>query len=214
MFTLATKRLRGVWRTRRGRKVLVRLGVFAFILLVIALIIRFLDEPSTGHNIAAQGVPKLVGSSAPPKQATPTPAQTLTNSYFTLSLPPGYAAQAGDPTPAGILYDQTLLKNGDFGSLIITVAVRDLPTGGLSEDSSYQLRQKQTAQYQITNQTLRGEIVRVASDTTTGAVVAFWPHGSYLATISVSSGTDTSSGGDASNETTDIQPLLNAWRWR
>jgi hypothetical protein len=184
------------------------------LLAMVGFIVRFLDSPSQGHSVVANGIPNLKGVNATPKQAPPPPAQTLSNKYFSLALPAGYSDQTGDPTPTGILYDQTLLKGGDFGSLIITIAIQNLPDGGLSGDSSYQMRQSKPSQYQITNQAVGGDTVHIANDAGSGSVVTFWPHGAYLATISVSSDTDDSGGGGDSDEVAAIQPLLNNWRWQ
>jgi hypothetical protein len=190
------------------------IAVVVVLLSLVGLIINYLNAPSRGHSVVANGIPKLKGVSSTPKPAPPPPAQTLANSYFSLALPAGYSDQTGDPTPTGILYDQTLLKNGDFGSLIITIAIQNLPDGGLSADSSYQLRQGKPSQYQMTSQTVSGDIVHVANDASSGSVVAFWPHNAYLATISVSSGTDASDGSGNSDEIAAIQPLLSGWHWR
>ena len=188
----------------------VTLGLVVFLLLLIWLGARWLNAPATGRIIPA-GHAKLTKVTPPTKTSQ---AATLNNSYFTLTLPLGYEVQAGNQVPPNVLYSQTLIKTGDFGSLIISVAVQNLPDGGLSADSSYQLRAGQPTRYQLNSQAIHGDTVVVASDTQSAAVVAFWPHGNYLATISVSSNLDTPSGDQDSEQFAALQPLLNAWQWR
>ena len=92
--------------------------------------------------------------------------------------------------------------------------LEDLPSGGLSGDTSYTVRTQQPAEYQMSAKQYAGDMVHVASDSSTSSVVAFWPHGSYLATISISAGTDAPSGDNNADELNSLQPLLNAWQWQ
>ena len=186
------------------------LGVFIGLTLIIWLISRHLAAPSDGHIIPVQDHLTKVQTAPKP---TIAPATTLANDYFSLTLPPGYNVHSVTAPPNGLLYNQTLIKPGSFGSLIISLSVQKLPEGGLSEDSSYRLRQ-QADHYQITSQTVHGETVQIANDKQTAAVAAFWVHGNYLATLSISSGLSDPSGDDNADELAALQPLLAAWQWR
>ena len=172
-----TSRLASTIHSRRGRRRLIGLAAIGVLCIGVWLVVRLLEEPAQGRIIAAPH-DSLV-TQAPPKQVSP--AATLQNSYFTLPLPSGYEVQANPQTPAGVLYDQTLIKSGDLGSLIIAIAVEQMPDGGLSSDPSYRLRQQQPAEYQLTTKVIDGDTVTIANNPESAAVVAFWPHGNYLA---------------------------------
>lgn len=185
-------------------------GLIVLLLLFIWSAVHWLNAPSRGHIIPTDQA-KLT-KTAPVIKAPP--AATLENNYFVLALPLGYAVQSDNQTPPNLLYSQTVIKTGDFGSLIISIAIQNLPAGGLSADSSYQLRTGQPARYQLTSQVVHADMVQIASDTQSASVVAFWPHRNYLATISVSSSLDTPSSDQNSEQLAALQPLLNAWQWR
>ena len=185
--------------------------VSVLLLMCAAVSIHFLNAPAQGRQIAPVDANKLVKSS---QAAKSTPAQSLANSLFTLSLPPGYNVQSHDPTPSNLLYNQTITKPGAFGTIIIAIAVQNLPQGGLDGDASYTFRQQQPSVYTLTTERHGGDTVHIASDTSTSSVVAFWPHGSYLATISLSSGTDAPSGDNNTDSLHSLTPLLNAWQWQ
>lgn len=187
------------------------LGIAIVLVASVVLAARFLSAPSQGHQVPATDHQLASRQTARPQPVAPV--STLDNSYFSLALPPGYLAQA--PTAlTGLLYSQTITKPGDFGSLIINLAVKGLPGGDLSQDSNYSLRLGQADRYTLSRQTVGGETVYVANDHQSAAVVAFWPHDGKLATISVSSGLADPSTGDNSDELRALQPLLQAWRWR
>ncbi len=193
--------------SRRGR---IWLGIFVGLALIIGLVGRQLAAPSEGHIIPVQD--HLTKVQTAPKPII-TPATTLTNDYFNLALPPGYAVQTVTAPPSGLLFNQTVIKSGSFGSLIISISLQKLPDGGLSEDSSYRLRQ-QADRYVLSSQAVSGETVQIANDKQTAAVAAFWAHRAYLATISISSGLSNPSGDDNADEVAALQPLLTAWQWR
>jgi hypothetical protein len=131
------------------------------------------------------------------------------SAYFQLPLPAGYEAQAASQS-GPLLYQQTLIKPSDEGSLIIVIAVL---SQALTTNSSYTSEIQQPARYHFTSKSVDGDTVEIADDTQSGGIVAFWPHGSYLATIGISSGID-NPGGDDSDELTALRPLLAAWQWR
>lgn len=194
----------------RSRRSWLWLGIAIVLAAGVVLAARFLSAPSQGHQVPATD---HLASRQTARPQPAAPAGTLDNSYFSLALPPGYLAQA--PTaPTGLLYSQTITKPGDFGSLIIILAVKGLPGGELSQDSNYSLRLGQTDRYTLSRQSVGGETVYVANDHQSVAVVAFWPHAGKLATISVSSGLADPSTGDNSDELRALQLLLQAWRWR
>ncbi len=177
----------------------------------VGLGLHVLSRPVTGHTVAASEF-KLPASQTKP--ALELPSSSIASAYFQLNLPPGYRVQAAHQTAAGLLYEQALVKPSASGSVIIEIALKALPAGGLSEDSSFALRQQQADHYRITSQVIAGDMVKIAADSQTTAIAAFWPHARYLATIGVSSGVSTPGTSDNSTEQAALQPLLAAWRWR
>jgi len=194
-------------RSRRARSWLV---LVVLLLAAVIAMVRFLSAPSQGHITSVHD--QLTKAQTTPKQKL-APATTISNDYFSLPLPPGYVQQ-GASVPPGLLFAQTVTKSGALGSLIIGIAVKPMPDGGLSGDSSFQLRQQQTARYALSTQQIDGDTLHIANDKTSAAVVAFWPHSKYLATLSISSGLDNPSSDDNADELAALQPLLAAWQWR
>ena len=181
--------------------------VLTVVSLLIVGVVRHVSAPVHGRNVAVDV--KL----QPKRQTTATPpATTVQADYFQLDLPTGYKPQAAQTVP-GLLYAQTLVKPSTMGSLLINIGIKNLPEGGLSGDSSYRLRE-QSARYRLSSQTVHGETVQIANDAESAAVVAFWPHGGYLATISISSGLGNPAADDNATELAALQPLLKAWQWR
>jgi hypothetical protein len=177
------------------------------LLTVVIVVFRVISAPVHGRQVPVdrQLTPK-------PHVTAPTlPASNVQSNYFDLPLPAGYKPQAAQAVP-GLLYSQTILKPSSFGSLLINISLKPLPEGGLAADSSYRLRQ-QTSRYHLTSQSVDGDTVQLANDTESAAIVAFWPHGGYLATISVSSGLGNPAADDNRQELKALQPLLTAWQW-
>ena len=195
-------------RLSRKRKV----QLCSALLLLIAMWFgwRQLNAPVSGHPVITKDSPK-------PKALKPkanTSATSLDNAYFQLSLSNGYRPQSASLAVPGLLYQQTIIKPSVYGSTIINIAIKDVPEGGLAGDPSYQLRVRSPARYAITQQIINGESVVVASDAQSAAMVAFWVHGGYLATISVSSGLANPSSDGNSEQLKVLQPLLAAWGWK
>lgn len=207
MKQLLARLKRLVPRTRSRRIVL---GLCLLGLVLVVIVVKILNAPSQGHIIAAKD--HLTTQKRTVTKATP-PATTVDNSYFSLALPPGYNPQT-PATVSGLLYSQTLTKPGAMGSLIITISIKQLNADGLSGDSSYHLRETQADRFKLSQQTIGGDIVHIANDQQSAAIVAFWPHVGYLATISISSGIGNPSTDDNADELKALQPLLAAWQWR
>lgn len=200
------KRLKTIHLSRRRS---ITLAIIVVVLLVIGTVVHILASPVKGRQVPVDS--SLIKSA--PKATPQTPAQNLGSSYFTLALPPGYTVQAQTGTVSGQLYSQTVLKTSVDGTLILAIGVKTMPDGGLSGDSSYTFREQQQQNYQIQTKTYNDEAVSIASDVGGDGVVAFWPHGAYMATVSVSSGlSDT--GGEIADEQSALAGLLGAWQWR
>ncbi len=174
--------------------------------------VHLLTTPATGHVIPTSDYqPRSKKSTVSPAAIS---AGTLETAYFDMKLPVGYQPQPATPAVPGLLYQQTLLKPSSVGSLIVAMAVKTMPEGGLGNDSAYALRQQHPEQYSFTKQQVGGDTIVIVTDAQSAAVVAFWPHGTYVATLSVTSGVSTPGHSDASEEKDALQPLITAWRWR
>jgi hypothetical protein len=205
----ADNKLKVKQRQKKVRSRKQRLMIVGVSLLLIFLAVHWLNAPSRGRIIPADNA-KLVKST--PK-ITLAPASTISNKYFSLPLPAGYAQQANVATPTGLLYAETIINSGAYGSLIIAVSLETMPDGGLTNDSSYQLRASQPANYSLTTEQVDGETIHIANSSQTAAVVAFWPHSNYIAVLSVSSGDDSPPSDNNSDELRALAPLLSAWQW-
>jgi|GEM_PF-2350411 len=185
--------------------------VGAGLLLAVIAVVRILSQPVHGHTTAIDIQPKK------PTVAKPTavlPASQQQNSYYSLDLPIGYRAGAGNQTVPGLLYTQLITKPGALGSLVINIAIAKLPVGGLGENSSYRLRVEQSGRYRLTSQVLGGDTIHVFQDSQSGEVTAFWPHHDHLATIGVSSVLENPGAADNAEGQTVLQTMLHGWHWQ
>ncbi len=196
------------------------LGISAVLILaVIVVISHFIDRPVHGRALSHLNVSMLTSKAATAVTSNavttkPTPPGTLSNGYFTLSLPAGYVSQTNNQAPAGMLYAQNVIATSTDGSLLIAIGLKQMPAGGLSADSSYALRSKQPTNYKVTSQTVNAETVQVSSGVQDDGVVAFWAHGSYLATISVTTGLAGTGASNVPSEQQALNGLLSGWQWQ
>jgi hypothetical protein len=193
--------------TRRQRTALLLIG-FALLIVVIS---RVLSAPEHGKTIAIE--PSTVKALVKP-QPKITPASTDEQQYFSLNLPAGFVQQGSQRPGGNVLFAQTIIKTGSFGSMLINIGIQNVPDGGLDADPSYHLRTTQTDRFTISHTTFDGESVAIANDQQSAVVVAFWVHGSHFATISTSQGI----GNPATDDNTEVikvlNQLLSAWSWK
>ncbi|HWB38845.1 MAG TPA: hypothetical protein VG604_01235 [Candidatus Saccharimonadales bacterium] len=181
-----------------------------FILIAIIFVMRLVSAPVQGHNTK---VDVQLKQSPTSHHSTLVPASQQSNRYYRLNLPVGYSAQPIQNV-AGLLVSQTITKPGALGSLIINIAVKNMPEGGLGNDSSYRARQQDTARYRLTSQNLGGDNITISNDSQSEAVAAFWPHGGYLATIGIESSIQNPATDDNADELRSLQAILTAWQWQ
>ncbi len=169
---------------------------------------RIISAPSHGRITTSSS--KFKASSPKP---TTTPASDIQTEYFQITLPAGYKQQARSQTVPGLLYQQTIIKPSMSGSLVISIAISSLG-GGLSENTSYRLRTQDATRYKLATQVVQGDPVTITNDSQSASVVAFWPHGDKLATISITSGLQNPTTDNNASEINALQPLLAAWQWQ
>lgn len=202
-----------IWRQRIAPRLLRRkYWLFGLVLLgITGIIAHNLSAPVHGH---VTSVDLKLAKHAHPPAAPQLPPATLQNSYFSLSLPTGYRVPADSPVVPGLLYEQTIIKPSSTGSLIISIALKNMPDGGLESDSSYQSRVRQADRYHFRTQIAQPDTVTVANDAQSVSVVAFWPHGGYLASIAIATGVDSPVVNNNNEELAALQSLISGWQWQ
>jgi hypothetical protein len=177
---------------------------------LLALMGYVLNAPAKGTIVEN---PKL--KLKPSANAVPTTAPLQqSNTYYSLHLPVGFSSLSSPSTPAGLLSAATLKKNSASGTQLIAIAIKNMPDGGMTNDSAYQLRSSQSAHYTLTTQSVDNDQVRIATDTQSAGVVAFWPHGNLLATISISETYDDPSSSSSTVLSSTLQTVLQSWQWQ
>jgi len=204
---VAAKRKRFAWLTKKRK---IRIAILVVIVFGLWFAWRQISSPVEGTTVVTDAS-KSLNQSKKPK--TPGATDIKTN-YFELALPAGYRTQSTSTSVPGLLYQQTLIKPSTMGSVVVNISVKTLPEGGLSGDSSYQLRVKNPARYSMSSESVNGQQVVLASDAQAGAITAFMTRGGYLATVSASSGVSNPSGDNNETQRKVLQPVLEAWRWR
>ena len=165
---------------RRPRRWIGRLCGLIFVGLVVgaALVgaMRFVNDPAAGAITAAS----LKQSLSP----TPLPPGHLGGLYVDMNYPNVFNQVSQVKT------DSSALEQYRIGSSLsyrrtITVNVRTLASGRLSDDSSYRLRELQNDTYTPSTKTVNGESVIVMTKTDASEVTCFWYHKEKLLSVSV-----------------------------
>ena len=184
------------------------IGGLTVVVAVITLV-KILTSPALGHNVAVDRKPLIIH----PTSAAPALASTLDNKYFTLHLPSGYKLNSTQTTAADSLVNAIIFKSSTFETSVMSVSVVKSPDGGWQNLSSYRARQQTPNNYSISSLSQSGEILSLVTrrDGEAGEVVAFWPHGAYVATVAASSSTQGT--GDTNNNQANLSTLLANWQW-
>lgn len=179
------------------------------ILLVVVIgVVAKLNAPSKG--IVNQHPTTKIKPHISTQQPNPSTQKTA---YYTLNLPAGFAEISSGTAPSGTLAIQTLTKQLAIGKLVIAIAVKPTPEGGVTSDSAYQLRAAHPERYSFSTNSINGDTVTIANDSQSAAVVAFWQHQNYLATISLTMGFEGPPDDGNADELAQLQTILNAWQW-
>lgn len=201
------KRLPGSDLVRRHARATRRIAALVVVVATASFIAGKLAAPVHGRQISSD-LPAKVRKTASQTQ----PTGRLDSDLFTLSYPGTYQLQDSSPKiPAGLEYYRTLLRHSALGSSVVNVSLKAAPNG-LSGDSSYNLRLQHPETYHLQTVTIAGEPVIMASRADTGEVVAFWQHGSQLATVSLNE--VLASPGDDTANIQSVKDLLGGWQWK
>jgi hypothetical protein len=194
-------------RRRHPKRWLIGAGLLVS---AVAVVIKIIAAPTQGHTTSVDQTYKKTTYPI----ANVVPASTIDNQYFRLPLPAGYKLNASQLGTADALLSDTIFKSSNDGTRIIAVAIVSTPSGGLEQLSNYRARATAPAVYRLTQQTIKGQPVTLSErlDGEAGEVVAFWPHGSDIATLAISTGLQ--SGGDTAVNRANLQTLLDSWQWK
>lgn len=183
-------------------------GIWIFLVLVLA--------PSNGKQVKTTF--KYAGSQGDlngPSSSNLIQAPAANNTYYLLKMPLGYKVQDfKGKLPADQLYVQNILGNDGQGSQLIAISISS-SDGGLENNSAYQLRSTNPSQYAKSTETISAQQVTIFTDNQNSNVVAFWSHGPYILTISVSSAYQLySAGGGQNPEVGILNNFLNNFSWK
>lgn len=138
--------------------------------------------------------------------------QELVSQYFHCEYPAHYDLQPS-PTNVAALQAWVLLAHQQGTHYEQTsrlgLTIESLPAGGVTETSGYKLYQSRPELYQLTTATAGGDPIIVAKrQDPTYQQTVLWPHGSYLLTISLTAG------GETSAVDADLQTILSSLQWQ
>ncbi|MEO7363922.1 MAG: hypothetical protein ABIV43_00230 [Candidatus Saccharimonadales bacterium] len=170
---------------------------------------RALSQPVAGKNSDID-VPYTISK---PKNLA-QPSVTVTNDYFVLPLPTGYRQNSSQTDAADARYTTRLVKPSTSGSLLVTIAIVDTPPGGMQQLTTYRSRSQSPQLYTVTNQFVGDQQVTAFErrDGAAGEAVVYWPHGSVVATIAVTTSLQSADDSAANREV--LLTLLEGWRWQ
>jgi uncharacterized membrane protein YjjB (DUF3815 family) len=169
-----------------SRKTLLVAGLLACLVVAGALIfvVHLVSGPANG----------TVLKTMPVQSTAATGDKILASKYFTTHYPARYSQV---PTGSSAsLQSWTLVGHQETAgqeSSKISVVITALPAGGVKEDSSYKLYNAYPALYKLSQASYGHDSVIIAKRSDSGyQQTVLWPHGNYLLTISLTSGSESS----------------------
>jgi hypothetical protein len=185
---------------RRPRLVLAILVVFILLISAVwGLFVPHFNRPTEGHVT----IPL-------PAHSNQAVYKNLITPYYNTSYPTTYHIL---PKPAhSASLDAELLSGhqeaGPGASSHIAVTIIAMPASGITEDSSYLLFKTHPETYALSQQTINGDQLTVATKATPDyEKIYLWPHGKYLLTF------DVTTGARSPIIDQEIDHMLNNLRW-
>ena len=187
----------------RSKKTWFTLGLVLLLVISVGLIAKNLSSPSQGTiKVASKTTVQPKG----PDEAVRIDGKTISFSHPSrFHQGNQLTLDAADIEKYALLNPQTIPQN-------ITIQVRKLPSGNLSDDSSYNLRKLYPNKYIAETKTINGNSVVIMSEPGAGfSKVAFLTHNGLEAVVaSTSSSTSTV---DAAGMQSALDKILGGWQW-
>jgi len=186
-----------------------KLLIIVFILLIITVVLlvvidKYLTKPVTASVV-----------NSPYKTTEQTTLNLIPKSYSDSHISFNYPSiMSIDPTPkfASPIVDVVNLSYPDSESWLLSVQIVNIPSGKLSDNSSYNVRIINPTKYQLTEANINGVSIPIFTDETslTYSKVAFITSGEFQASVALS-GDDLSGQTPLSNT---MAMILNSWQWQ
>jgi hypothetical protein len=166
-------------------------------------LIHFIDTPSESKITNAP----IAASTTTAFNNTPA---IVHNKFFTFSYPTALSPQTQQPLSGSEIAAYSYTYR-DVESWQLTVVALEPSAPILGNDSAYSYRIQHPDQYQLSNETINGQLVKVITDTQAGGFskVAFLIHGSEIANISLLG--DDPMGTGLLNKT--FSQVIDSWAW-
>jgi hypothetical protein len=189
---------------KKGHKkaIIITLGILLIIVGAAMVVSRFLNTSSDGSLSSSYST----GQTQPTFDLTPKP---YNGNYMSFNYPVSLKAAANNKlvTPVVAMAN---FSYPDIASWNLAIDIIQVPSGTLSGNNSYQVRQINPAVYQQSMITIHGKPITVMTDTqaTTFSKVAFLIDGQYQATVSLY-------GNDFNPDylTKTFMMILSSWVW-
>ena len=190
-------------------------GTRGILLLIIFVLCGFafyaghkLNSPVHGVKTASSEKVTTRTNSSTNKTEVTNGNTKLENNYFRLDITGSYSvtSQANDNNSPQ--YTATLLKRSTAGTQVVSITIEN-NSGGLESNSSYRLRSEHSDTYKSGEVSVGKTKLQTFTDTRDGSIAAFWLHGSYIATVSVSS----SGFADTNDLAATLKEVLDGWQW-
>jgi hypothetical protein len=193
---------RGLSRGKLVRWGIIMVVVGACFGLVIVAVLKYIVNPVEGV-VVTNGLSQARASVAPKAQAP----NELGGLLIEFKYPAIFDSVSQVKTDAHAVEQYNITSRKDYRRGI-AVNVRELPAGGLSQDSGYRFREVSTQQYRLQASTQKGDEVVRASKLDRQEATVFWVHGQHLASVSVT----------AMDPDDDVEAMLTSimatLRWR
>jgi hypothetical protein len=178
---------------------------------VIVAILGTMRIVSSIINTPSQGIIYAPNNSQPVQSSINLAPKLLTGKYATFNHPTGLTQVANNKivTPVVATYN---FSYRDIETWDLAIDIILVPSGKLTDNSSYQVREINPATYQQSQLNLNNHIITVMTDRSASGYskVAFLVHGQYQATISLYG--DDASGFKYLDLTLNM--VLSSWHWQ
>jgi hypothetical protein len=193
-------------KKNRKRKWLVGLSLLAIILVIGSRLISQFSQPVNG----VVKIGKATSSVTTYSMELSPKAQV--GQYASFDYPKGLSPQKPASTITPPILQQYDFVGRDIETWILVTSVANLPSGQLSNDSSYTLRASNPSTYSRSSESVNGQSVIIMTDMTAAGFskIAFMVHGDQVGTVSLTG--DDQAGSQPLQ--TAFNMTLDSWHWQ